>query len=375
MEKGLRALPDLSWQSLNRPVDEMHPIRLQHNEVAVGAYIDNIYSIGASKEVVSATQRALHQHMDDVGLVIGDVHPVQRKLKEVGVIFDGETNTLCHPLEKTVILRKAALFLASQRRMRGDTLQVLLGHFTWAFSINRPLYSIFGAAYKFVEMVGPNWARSWSSVQRELRIGARSLLFVDASLGRPVCDTCLCSDAEGVNGDDNGGGAVVACELSSQSATQFLCDTGLRTLPGAKNTKFVKWTNGQRWHVVEQRRWRHPAHVNILELEALPLGVKRVGRSSVARGGLLCAMTDSSTVFYSVRKGRSSKLQLRRLLQRLACVLLLHDLRLTLQWVPSEVCPADAPSREKGAYAAEIVQRERRRAYQAWGTAYVSTGV
>ena len=375
VEKGLRQLPDLSWRSLNRPVDELQPIRLQHSEVAVGSYIDNIFSIGANREVVAATQEALHQHMDNVGLVIGDVHPVQRALKEVGVLFDGESNTISHPIAKTVTLRKAALFLASQRRMRGDTVQVVLGHFTWAFSINRPLYSIFGAAYKFVEMVGNNWARSWPSVQRELRIAARLLLFADAALGRPVCDVCVCSDAEGVNAADNGGGAVVACELSTETATRFLCDTSMGTTPGVSNSKFVKFTTKQRWHTVEQRRWRFPAHVNILELEALLLGVKRVGRTGLARGGLLCAMTDSSTAFYSVRKGRSSKLQLRRLLQRLACVLLVHDLRLSVQWVPTDYCPADAPSREKSAYAAEIVRRARRRAYQEWNIEDVSTGL
>ena len=280
-----------------------------------------------------------------------------------------------HPLEKSLLLRRAALFLARQRRMRGDTLQCLLGHFTWAFSINRPLYSIFGSAYKFVEVIGPNWARAWRSVQRELRIEARLLLFSETSLGRPVCDACLCSDAEGANTEDNGGGADVACELSSKTAHNFLCSHRMKTIPGVKNSTFTKWTMDQEWHVVEQRRWRFPAHVNILELEALPGGVKRIGRTGEARGSILCAITDSSTAFFGVRKGRSSKVQIRRLLQRLAGVLLLHDLRLDIQWIPTDFCPADAPSREKGAHAAEIVRRARRLASQAWHTAHLSEGV
>jgi hypothetical protein len=140
VSRGLEPFPEIPWRWLNRPVGETELIVLKNNEVCVGAYIDNVYTIGADKNRVSKVQSVLHEHFDNVGLLVGEYHDVERKQKEVGVIFDGSRNAIEQPLQRLILLRKATLFVASRRRARGDTLRVLLGHYAWLFTLNRPLF-------------------------------------------------------------------------------------------------------------------------------------------------------------------------------------------------------------------------------------------
>ncbi len=100
-----------------------------------------------------------------------------------------------------------------------------------------------------------------------------------------------------------------------------------------------------RWSPLISTAWRDPEHINALELRAVLLAVHWVlsHPSSLTRRVLL--LVDSTVAFFSLWKGRSSSPQLLRILRKIGALLLAGGLALLPGWVPSEVNPADGPSR------------------------------
>ena len=100
------------------------------------------------------------------------------------------------------------------------------------------------------------------------------------------------------------------------------------------------------WSVIVASPWRYPEHINILELRALTTGVRWVGSFPDSIGARLVVWCDSLVVVYGVRKGRSSSQDLLRGLRKLSAFLLATGVVLYCLWIPTEVNPADGPSRK-----------------------------
>ena len=181
-------------------------------------------------------------------------------------------------------------------------------------------------------------------------LNAAALLpFCECDLSLPVHDHVMCSDAEGQNRVDVGGGAVVSCKVSP-AELDFL--SVQETCPGKNNASVHGWVTqtreSKRWKRFTRRRWRFKEHINLGELEAVLLGVRKLTSGSLP---IECCeivwMTDNSVTFYCLKKGRSSKPTLRARLKRLTGLLLVHNLRLNVKWVASRFCAADGESRRR----------------------------
>ena len=83
--------------SLHRPVAEIEPIYLDEEDMAFGAYVDNIILLGVYASVIDSGLKAAIQHCNKVGLRIGDWNAARRRAKELGVVFDGNDGTIRHP--------------------------------------------------------------------------------------------------------------------------------------------------------------------------------------------------------------------------------------------------------------------------------------
>ena len=92
-------------------------------------------------------------------------------------------------------------------------------------------------------------------------------------------------------------------------------------------------------------RNREPAHIVSLEASALLLYVRWLLRTASNHGKRTPVLIDAQAVVGAVAKGRSSAPGLRRTLRRLAAHLLAGDMILKPIYVPSEMNPADGPSR------------------------------
>jgi len=332
-------VPPPSGPSLNLPAQETHTLPVDDGDVVAGTFIDNVYAFGTEAGAVQTYLDTARQRLDQAGLVVGETHAVARSAKEVGMIFDGAQGKIRYPPEKAWVLRIAAEHLARHRRVRGDTLRQVVGHFTWAFGLRRCLFSVFGATYRFLDTVGDGWGWLWPTVARELNSAARLLIFAEADLGRVPADFCVCTDAS-----LSGGGAVYT-PVSPGDAQALCADPLLENPVGVRDGPLCVWIEKQNWKLLAKNRWRYHEHINALEARAFVKGVDLLGRAGVARGSDLLVLTDSSVVFGAVRKGRSSKISLRPHLRRLAALQLLLDVRVLPRWIPTDKNAADAPSR------------------------------
>jgi hypothetical protein len=104
-------------------------------------------------------------------------------------------------------------------------------------------------------------------------------------------------------------------------------------------------TRACRWGTVISRAWNDVEHINVLELRAVLLAAHWVVShpSAVSRRVLL--LVDSTVALYALWKGRSSSYPLLAVLRKISALLLVGGLTLLAGWIPSEVNPADAPSR------------------------------
>jgi len=100
------------------------------------------------------------------------------------------------------------------------------------------------------------------------------------------------------------------------------------------------------WSVVFSRAFIYPDHINVLELEAVILLIKRLSIDGWHHCRVLVAI-DSRVVVGAIAKGRSSSRKLNFRLRKLAALLFLRDIYLEVIWVPTWANPADAPSRFK----------------------------
>ena len=91
-------------------------------------------------------------------------------------------------------------------------------------------------------------------------------------------------------------------------------------------------------------RFRHPQHINLLELEALIGLIRGLMDRGLGNRRVLC-LVDSRVVLGSVCKGRSSSRRVIFRLRRFGGMLLSNNLSLDLCWVPSWANASEAPSR------------------------------
>jgi len=92
-------------------------------------------------------------------------------------------------------------------------------------------------------------------------------------------------------------------------------------------------------------KWKQKSHINVLALEALLLGIKhQISRFRLSDSRIF-QVSDSYIAISVVSKGRSSSLQLSRVLRPIAAHLLGHGLQLILAHVESSENPTDWGSR------------------------------
>ena len=100
-----------------------------------------------------------------------------------------------------------------------------------------------------------------------------------------------------------------------------------------------------KWKSVFQKRWVRKAHINVLELETILLGLKYQISRLRSVDQRIFQLTDSYICQSVVSKGRSSSVQLSRVLDQISAHLLAFGLQMVLAHVESADNPADDGSR------------------------------
>ena len=99
------------------------------------------------------------------------------------------------------------------------------------------------------------------------------------------------------------------------------------------------------WKPGFARKWGRKAHINVLELEAILMGLKFQIQRFHCTDARIFQVTDSYVCMSVVSKGRSSSRQLQRVIRVISAHLLAHGLFLIIAHVDSSTNPTDAMSR------------------------------
>eukprot|EP00975_Prorocentrum_lima_P006511 1399347-Prorocentrum_lima.AAC.1 len=101
-----------------------------------------------------------------------------------------------------------------------------------------------------------------------------------------------------------------------------------------------------RWRVGIKSRWRDSTmHINEKEVRAAVKGVERSARNLGTWGKRVVRLVDSTAALGCLAKGRSSSYRLNKQCRRLCALTLVTGSRSQWVWTPSELQPADGPSR------------------------------
>ena len=119
------------------------------------------------------------------------------------------------------------------------------------------------------------------------------------------------------------------------------CDVKIWLDPPAPYPAFV-WL----WRTLVAYRWGQPQHINLLEVSAFLVEIRRRARNSTALRGRFVNITDSQVAFHCLTKGRSSSSRLNRLIRRVAAVSFAADLTPFHIWTISKWNFADHGSRK-----------------------------
>ena len=99
------------------------------------------------------------------------------------------------------------------------------------------------------------------------------------------------------------------------------------------------------WRVVHGYAWKHAAHINVLEMQAVVNGLRwRLRKLTHFRHRVL-HLVDNQVVASVIAKGRSSSFRLRKSISKLTSLCVAGGLQLSVGYVATHDNPSDLPSR------------------------------
>lgn len=291
-------------------------------------YIDDLNLFGHDPSELSKLQQQYIKAAAAVGLPVKPskvVAPTANGVECLGLLVNGTSHELGLSVSKMVQLCHDTIALINTGYCTGRALSQIVGKWTWAALANRPLLSVLSAVYRFIECSNFRTFTLWNSVKRELSLLIDLAPLFFTTLKHQWFDRLIVTDA------CETGQGVVATKVDPH-LFPFLSFPALQ--PQLHN-----------WSTIVSSPWKRTEHINSLEIRAVSTAIKWVLSFAHSIGSRVAILSDSLVTVYSIMKGRSSSPLLLPRLRQIASMLLSAGLRLFLQWIPTELNPADAPSR------------------------------
>lgn len=297
-----------------RLLDEVLPdpsrgISLRHGrrlgDFRFGAYVDDYFSLGHDFETAATHLDRVVQQCLRAGVPANDRKVIPPGADSVVILgIEAHSNGCLLPrLDRFQALLSQIRTLASRRLWPLDALRHLLGKWAWNLLLRRPIFSVLFSCYKLIHLTDSVVSPPHDASQELLTL-VRIAPLVRADLTQDFLDVVLCTDAS-----TKGGGVVYAHTLPSE----------VLPLVESDDVSFhVNWIKQQEWRVAIRHGWRQAAHVNILEGEAIVLGLRWLLRTLRHRDHRILVFVDNQAVLGALRKGRSSSPTLNRICRKVA---------------------------------------------------------
>ncbi|CAE7252533.1 AMY1.1 [Symbiodinium necroappetens] len=359
---------------------DSHPAReLRRGTCLAMPYCDNVHVIGKESGRVEQHRLRVCECLREKGFQVHEEVPASAVVPTLGGIVDGHAGLVrATPsrLWKIIIGFEYCL----RKPVSSEFVRRLLGHAMVLCVLNRCGMAIFRSLYDFsAKGLGP--CRLWKSAARECRMFIAIAPLLQGNLRREWSSRVTCTDASPE------GYGIVECELGVDQVREIgqwnerwrfkrlpvsewrhrerafnydvvsdLFTVG-RPEPTAginqeyvENEEFVEvpfqLMKPSRWHTAKIGMWKNTSeHISLKEGRCLVLALRRLSRDSKQRGRKLLIFVDNLALGMAVSKGRAHDFHMLRVCQQVAAISLASDLFIRPRWVPSEVNPADGPSR------------------------------
>ncbi|CAK0878548.1 unnamed protein product [Prorocentrum cordatum] len=128
----------------------------------------------------------------------------------------------------------------------------------------------------------------------------------------------------------------------------------VRSPPEKPRAVMDHWADLSRWHLSWKGEWAYETRINVQEMRSVSSVARYLCRSSRCWFSRFLVLCDSMVTVGAVRKMRSSSRPLMTQLRKIGTISLATGVRLTLRLIPTDMNPADGPSRGEGIGSAEI---------------------
>ena len=329
--------------------------------------------------------RALSAYAE-VGLLLtrSKLRPPSDSMGLLGMLIDGR-RLLIHLSEpKMRRLVNITLAVLASAEVTGTQLHRVVGLWTWQLMLARPALSVLHYCYRYIEIRKHKSEVLWNSVKQELVMLLSLLPLLRVSLADGWYPLLVATDAS------EQAAGVVATQLSNSlfhllwplTASRHTLHTQIQGLVKYRSSEFTPsipsntvatvlqpamqltaldsmqrereashvymqlvGSPSLQWRTWISSPWRWSEHINTLELQSIILALRRLLSSPMAINHRLLLLCDSAVVAYSITKGRSSAASLAAGMKKVAALTLAGGIRVGVAWIPTQINPADRPSR------------------------------
>jgi hypothetical protein len=333
------------------------------NRVLHGVVIDDFFLFSLDRKLAEQTLARVLDAYRRAGFVVKQskvVMPTSDPVKVIGFEINGLDRTIGLATDSALGLVQSTLAALRVGTVSGSLLAHLVGRWTWVMLLRRPSLSVLQHVYRYSEVARGQPFTLWPSVRRELGMMIGLLPLLHARLDAGIFRHAIASDAS------SEGGGVVATEVTPQLHSDLwpLCSARhhavQQTIQNAERVRSHRSVDSSSaglfsvyysavaaapWRTIISKPWSGEEHINTLELRAALLAVHWCLSYPSALSSRVYLLLDSTVAFFALWKGRSSSPKMITVLRKINALLLAGGLTLLPGWLPSELNPADGPSR------------------------------
>lgn len=355
------------------------------SEVKHFVYVDNLGVLSSNRKAVEVGLAELSENFTQKNLLLHPGEIQHDRIKALGVELDGKRLVARLSCDRLHRVRQGLRYVLHRKKCSGRVLEILVGHCTYCGLMNRCVLSVFHNCYKFIRSNYYVPTPLWSSVASELRAFCGLMPLLRSEWSRPWNEVVTVSDASeegfGVCADRLDRQAVASIGRVSErdrfrrSGGHSARESALTSAGFVKSEVTGQWAEGvlddeeylqlsgwdldprfpeiskdilqsTTWSTVRQGPWKKKEHIVHLEARALVKSMEFAVHDNLAASTRQLFLVDSMSAALAFDRCRSKNYRMLRQIRKFCSMSLARNISFSVRWVPSELNPADGPSRD-----------------------------
>ena len=163
-----------------------------------GTYVDNVTILGGTRQDAAQGAEAFQRQveLEKLPLLWTQDQPEQ-VLESVGVVLDLAGRRVYNKPARVWRTILAGVALTRRARIRGEHLEIWVGHMISLLQLTRCAQAVFSAVYRFIAVARGRRMDVWPSVYQEIRVASALALLTVADLSAPFAKEVTIGDSSG----------------------------------------------------------------------------------------------------------------------------------------------------------------------------------